>query len=188
MSGLGAMMAGGNPASGPTPRNWYRTPEEATMALVLAESFDGIIHECCCGDGAIAKVLETHGYKVVANDIHPLGYGVKRDFFTIERAVGHNIVTNPPFDLAEKMIRHGLTLNPRKMAFLLKATYFHAANRIPLFNEHPPATIYPLTWRLDFKNLGKPTMECAWFVWERGVKREPIYKLLRRPTAESNPH
>lgn len=176
------MMAGGNPAEGRQERDLYRTPWEATVGLLNMEKFDGIVHECACADGRIGRLFEHRGYKVVASDIVPLGYGVKRDFFTIPRPVAHNIVTNPPFELAERFIRHGLSLRPRKMALLLKATYFHAKNRIPLFEKHPPAFIYPLTWRLDFLDKKRPAMECAWFVWHHGVNRDPLYKLMPKPT------
>jgi hypothetical protein len=182
MTSLGAMMAGGNPAVGRKDRDWYATPDEATIAALKEIAFEGVIHECACGDGAMARLIERHGHRVVASDIHPLGYGVKRDFFTIERPVAHNIMSNPPFGLAERFIRHGQSLRPRKMAFLLKSTYFAAKNRRALFEEHPPAFKYELTWRLDFSGAGKPVMECAWFVWEFGVKREPHLRLLHKPT------
>ena len=185
MTGLGAMMAGGNPANGRKEDDWYATPIEPTVAALGAVKFDGVLHECACGDGAIGQAAERLGYKVVANDINPRGYGVKRNFFTIERPVGHNILSNPPWNLAEEFIRHGLKLNPRKMLFLLKSTYFHAKCRAALFEEHPPSVIYPLTWRLDFKNKGRPVVECSWYLWERGVKRDPVVRLLHRPTPEA---
>jgi hypothetical protein len=91
------------------------------------------------------------------------------------------IVTNPPFNLAEQFIRHAiLDLQIPYCALLLKATYWHAKSRISLFKECPPAVIYPLTWRLDFMNRGRPTMECSWIVWDRsrvGTK----YELLEKP-------
>lgn len=179
--GLGSAMAGGNPSEGRQERDLYTTPEEATVALLRVETFDGVIHEPCSGNDRMVKVLEAHGHKVVASDIHPLGRGVKRDFFSIKQRVGHNIVTNPPFDQAEAMIKHALALDVRKVAFLLKATYWHAATRLPLFETNPPAWIYPLTWRLDFLDKGRPAMECAWFVWHRGVKDYPRVRLLPKP-------
>ena len=187
MTGLGAMMAGGNPADGREEDDFYPTPWEPTEAFLDEVTFDGIVHENACGDGAMAKQIAARGYEVRASDLVNRGYGVRRNFFTIKKPVAHNLMSNPPWNLAEEFIRHGLSLNPRKMAYLLKASYFHAASRIPLFNEHPPSTIYPLTWRIDFKNKGRPVIECAWYLWERGIKRHPEYKLLRRPSADRKP-
>lgn len=182
---LGAMMAGGNPAEGRQEDDFYPTPPEPTIALLNVEQFDGRIHECACGDGTMAKIIAAYGYDVIASDLVPRGYGSQHDFLKITKKVSHNIITNPPFDLAEKFIRHALEVQrPRKLALLLKSTYFHAKNRIPLFEQHPPKIIYPLTWRVDFLGKGRPTMECSWFVWHRGNTDLPTYQLLAKPTPD----
>jgi hypothetical protein len=179
---LGAMMAGGNPASGERQDNdFYATPDPVTVALLKVLQLPGITHECCCGNGAMAKVLEAAGCKVVASDLVDRGYGKQRDFFSITRPVAHNLITNPPFNLAEKMIRHGLSLRPNVMAFVLKSTFWHAKGRYPLFVETKPAMILPLTWRPDFLNLGRPTMEVMWCVWKKGHAGPPIYQPLIKP-------
>jgi len=107
--GLGAAMAGGNPAEERQDRDFYPTPDEVTVALLGVEKFEGAVYEPACGNGAMAKVIEAAGYKVIASDIHPLGYGVERDFFTVKTPLRHlNIITNPPFDLSVKFIEHAL--------------------------------------------------------------------------------
>jgi len=182
--GLGSAMAGGNPADGRQERDFYPSPPEITRAIIAAETFPGPIFEPACGDGAIAKEFEAAGYKVIASDIHPLGYGVKRDFFTVTRSLADtniSIVTNPPFDLAARFIEHGLFLRPKKLALVLKATYFHAASRRRLFEETNPAAIYPLTWRPDFLGKGRPTMDVIWVVWRRGHTGGTLYQPLKRP-------
>jgi hypothetical protein len=164
---LGTAMAGGNPTLGREERDFYPTPREATRALIAVESFVGPVWEPACGDDAIVEELEIAGYSVVATDIFPLGKGKVLDFLKVSPRRVSNILTNPPFELAEDFIRHGLAMRPRKMGLLLKATYWHAVNRATgLWPECKPSRIYPLTWRLDFKNLGRPTMECAWNVWD----------------------
>ena len=177
--GLGAMMAGGNPASGERQaREFYPTPGECTRALLSVESFTGAIWEPACGDDAISNELLTSGYRVVSTDIHPLGKGKKLDFFSVApRKVG-NIVTNPPFDLAERWIEHAFTFDPNKLVLMLKASYWHAVTRQALWHRHRPARIYPLTWRPDFMRLGRPTMEVMWCVWERGWIHPTQYRPL----------
>lgn len=186
MSGVGAMMAGGNPADGRVENDFYGTPEEAPEAILRVEKFDGVMHECACGDGAMSRVIERHGYKVVSSDLIDRGYGKQRDFFSIKKWVGHNIMSNPPWNIADQFIEHAMTvLHPRKMAFLLKANYFHAAKRAALFEKYPPVRIYPLTWRLDFQGKKRPVIECSWYIWEHGNKNYPTYQLLHRPAPKA---
>jgi hypothetical protein len=163
---LGTAMAGGNPILGREDRDFYPTPAEVTRALLAVESFAGAIWEPACGDDAIVREFEACGHRVVATDICPLGKGKKLDFFAVPPRKVANIVTNPPFDLAEKFIRHGLAMQPDKLCLMLKASYWHAVTRQPLYAECKPARIYPLTWRPDFMQLGRPTMEVMWCVWD----------------------
>jgi hypothetical protein len=180
--GLGSAMAGGNPREGRQPRDFYGTPAEVTKALLVSEWIQGPVLEPACGDGAMAKVFEEAGHTVTASDIEPLGYGVKRDFFSISQIDPETIiVTNPPFNLAEKFIEHGLSLKPKKLALVLKASYWHAKSRLELFERTRPAVIYPLTWRPDFLDKGRPTMEVCWTVWRRGHVGPTLYAPLRKP-------
>lgn len=188
MTGLGAMMAGGNPAEGREDDDFYSTPKEATRALmqVLQPIHTMQVWEPCCGEGAMSDTIASYGAKVLASDINPRGVGQTQDFFAMtELPAGiQAIITNPPWSRAEEFIRHAWeTLKVDQMALLLKATYWHAATRLPLFRECTPAVIMPLTWRLDFKGLGRPTMECSWFLWDRKfpVGQMPSYMPLMKP-------
>lgn len=183
--GIGSMMAGGNPADGREERDLYRTPTEAVLALLKAETFAPVVWEPACADGRIVHPFEAAGHRVIASDIYPLGVGKMVDFLAVPpRPFKGDIVTNPPFDLAEAFIRHALAFKPGKLALLLKATYWHAKNRLPVFDEIPPRSNYPLSWRLDFKDLGRPTMECCWFVWDSTHTGKTFYERpLERPIA-----
>lgn len=170
--GLGAMMAGGNPEDGRQEDDFYATPPEATKALLAAYGpflkDRGTILEPCCGDGAISKVLESEGYSVVSSDLVARGYGTQQNIFDVQ--YGHPItITNPPFSIAEEIVRCVLgKLKSDCLCLLLKSTFFHADDRAQyLFNEFRPTRIYALPWRLDFMGLGRPTMECSWFIWDR---------------------
>jgi len=175
---LGAMMSGGNPAEGREERDLYRTPTEAVLALLqCGERFSPTIWEPACGDGRIVRPFEAAGHKVIASDIHPLGVGKKVDFLKVPpKPIANDIITNPPFDLAEEFIRHALAFQPRLLVLLLKATYWHADKRAREWDAIGPSRVYAMAFRLDFKDLGAPAMECSWFVWERGYAGETIYK------------
>lgn len=187
------MMAGGQTGNGKPARereqdDFYPTPAEAVDALLRAEDVQIPRHiwEPACGDGAICKVLAGRNFQIDATDLFDRGYGCAGiNFLTTKYRLSNAIITNPPFKLAGPFIEHAMNaLEISYMALLLKSTFYHAAARLPLFKRFPPAVIYPLTWRLDFMDLGAPTMECAWFVWDSArAGNSTAYVPLRHPTA-----
>lgn len=197
--GLGAAMAGGRSSASKTVRqgnDYYPTPADVTRALLAREvhslragAAGGPVWEPCGRGGAIVRELMAAGHEVVATDIVPdPEWGVTaQDLMTVKRRKARAAVTNPPFALAAPMIEHLLgALDVRWCGLLLKSTFFHAAERLPLFRRHPPHRIHALSWRPDFLGRGAPTMECCWFVWDRGCAGLGTrYDVLPRPGAES---
>lgn len=184
-TGLGRMIAGG---AGPAARralDFYPTPPEATQALLHAERdhLFGPVWEPCGRGGAILRELRTFGYETVGTDLvaDPAEDVSTLDLMSCIAALAPNVVTNPPFNLAAPMISRLLALGVGYIAFLLKATFFHAEKRRALFESNPPARIYALTWRPDFTGGGGPTMDCSWFVWQRGSFGTQ-YRLLSKST------
>lgn len=188
-SGIGAAMAGGKRGAGDErPRqhgDWYPTPPECTQVLLDRVAFGPKVWEPCCGDGSLAKVMEARGIEVIGTDLHDRGYGVGHgigyDILKAKTLMAEDIVTNPPFNIAAPIIRHLIEMKPRKMALLLKSSFWHAKNRSALFEEHPPSRIIALTWRPDFLSIGRPTMEVSWCVWEHGHNDRTYYELAARP-------
>jgi hypothetical protein len=188
--GVGAAMAGGKIGNlEQRPRqegDWYPTPRDVTSVLFDRVFFEGGIYEPCCGDGSLALVAEEdYNYPVVGTDLHDRGYGVghgnKYDVLKLKKLLAPNVVTNPPFNIAAEIIDHLWSLKPKKMAMLLKSTFWHADNRRELFNRMPPSRIIALTWRPDFLNLKRPTMEVIWCVWEEGHTGPTSFELAQRP-------
>lgn len=181
--GLGSAMAGGNPGKGREKDDFYPTPPEVSWALLNAVSFDGAIHECACGDGSMAREFKHAGYEVIGTDLVNRGYGTVQNFFDVETPLAPNIVTNPPFNLAPRFIKHALEdLKVEVLALVLKSTFWHAKNRKSLFDQHRPTHVHPLLWRPDFMGLGRPTMEVMWCVWHRRSNFPyTIYEPLQKP-------
>lgn len=182
MKNLGVALSGGH--GNRRDKDFYPTPPEAVVALLEAGILpaSGRVWEPACGDGAISRILERYRYGVVSTDLVDRGFGNGGvDFLETDRLLAPNIVTNPPFSLAEKFIRHALGLGAETLALLLKAQYWHAASRLDLFEKHRPSVIAPLTWRLDFTGGGAPTMDCAWVVWNKHATTPPLYLPLRKP-------
>jgi len=199
--GLGRAMAGGGGKVERQGNDYYPTPPACTRALVEAEmvplrAYSGAlagaralpIWEPCGRGGAIAAVLVEHGFATIASDlIADPDHGVRdANLLAITRAWSPVVITNPPFALAEEMIRHLLgELQVEYLALLLKSTFWHAAGRTGLWRRHVPARVWALNWRPDFMRLGAPTMECIWTVWDgQTVEGDTRYGVMApaRPT------
>lgn len=176
------MISGGNHRGDRQKDDFYSTTPECTLAFLAAES-DHLkghrILEPCCGTGAISSILIGHGFDVVSSDLVDRGYGqVGIDFLQTTSTDCTAMVTNPPYKLAEQFIRHALEdLQVTYLALLLKSQYWHSSRRYKMFQQHPPAVIYPLLWRPDFLNRGGPTMDFQWTVW-RPHDGETVFRPL----------
>ena len=149
----------------------YFTPPYATNKLLEVVKFDGDILEPASGDGHISKILESSGYNVISSDLRPDCYGTSGlDFLSMKDKVD-NIVTNPPYCLAEEFMGHGLQLINNKMALLFRLSFLESAKRYPLFTNSPLSNVFVLSKRLphwdgkEFK--GSATFAHAWFVWDK---------------------
>lgn len=185
MSGVSsASIIGGNPAHGRNPADFYPTPAECTSALIKSESdrlgsFDRI-WEPAAGDGAICRVLEEEGIKTVATDLHSYDYAISGiDFLAEKERRADAIITNPPFNLAADFIVKAHDLGVEYIALFLKSAFWHAKRRTKLFADHPPAKIYALNWRPQFKpGAGSPTMDFIWCVWDQRSAPETRYLIM----------
>jgi hypothetical protein len=169
--------------------DFFPTPDWATHALIDNEKFEGSIWEPACGDGSMARVLETTGCSVVSSDLFDRGYGEAGiDFLETSRDFD-NIVTNPPYNAAEGFVRAGLAQSRRKLALLLRLAFLEGANRQrTIFAAIPPARVWVFSERITFYpagavRQGSGTTAYAWFVWDKEAPRttelkwfEPIYK------------
>lgn len=187
---IGVAMAGGNPLLGRKKHDFYATPSDCTHALFLKLEELGVkvrgkITEPCCGDGAICKVAIERGYEVVATDLIDQGYGDHgggHDATRIESLPSPSVITNPPFNLAPKIIESVMRHDPDLFVLLLKASFWSAARRKALFRKYRPSAILTLSWRPDFAGLGNPTMECAWIVWSKQMTPGvTVFDILDRP-------
>jgi hypothetical protein len=169
------------------PSDFYATPKDISLALLLNRNWQpplhSIIWECAVGDGAMKEIQEEAGYRVIGTDI-----STGTDFLEQSDQMSPVIMTNPPFNLASEFIRKGHELKTEYMALLLKMTFWSAANRYDLFQQCKPVAVLPLTWRMDCTGQGRPTMECAWYVWRptHGTPLYTVFEPLKRPKAVSN--
>lgn len=137
------------------PDDFYATSRGATEALLAAESFEGGIWEPACGNGAISRVLEAAGHRVVSSDLVDRGFGeIRIDFLMETRLRAPNVVTNPPFKLASEFVRHALALGAGKVAMLLKVGFLEGKGRADLYDAAPFARLHVFRERQTFLRNG----------------------------------
>jgi len=155
------------------------------------------ILEPCCGLGNISRVLVQNGYDVISTDLVDRGYYqmtdigktfLSADFFNIKTLNPEIkvIMTNPPFSLAEQMIRHALNILPTDgyLIMYLKLTFLEGKKRFKLFQDFPPQTIYIHSSRqgcspkgeLNFKNGG--SVAFCWWIWKKNWNGNTVIKWL----------
>lgn len=162
--------------------DFYPTPPDATRALLRLEKFGSQIWEPACGDGAISNVLSGAGHTVISTDLLDRGYGEPRiDFLMEQRLLAPEIITNPPFKLAEQFARHALDLGVQKLAMLLRLAWLEGTERKRLFESTPLARVHVASRRLsmarggtDVGKGGGSMIAFAWFVWDRAHEGPPI--------------
>ena len=129
-----------------------------------------VVWDPCCGEGDISAELERSGREVHSTDLIDRGFGYGGvNFFGVRTPPAKALVTNPPFEHAEAMLRHAAAIGIEYVAFLHKADWLNAQERGKMIERvWCPARSYLLLWRPDFKNQNAPTMNCSWYVFERG--------------------
>lgn len=175
---LAQSIVGRNHDGGRPINDFYPTPPAGTLGLLKFESFVGDIWEPACGDGSMSKVLESAGYNVISTDLEPRGYGTQGDFFFYGSLLAPNIVTNPPFRLAQEFADRSLALGCEKLALLCKLIFLEGKVRGKWFPSTPLKKVYVFSERLSMSRDGQDLenggmIAFAWYVWERGYSGAP---------------
>ena len=151
----------------------YETPAWCTEVLLRHVVFQRKILEPAAGRGAIAKVLSKNNYEPICQDLMVRDYVPceKFNFFKREYVPkSFDIITNPPYDVAEKFVRHALeiTVMGQKVAMLLRNEWDCAYTRSDLFNHNCFRMKIVLTrrprWVAD--STGAPRHNYAWYIWD----------------------
>lgn len=108
--------------------DWYIEPSWCIDALRDSVQFQGEIHDPCCGMGTIPKMLGGTGA-----DLIDRGYGYEQQDFLKDIRARDNIVTNPPYGIAQDIIEHALKISKRKVAALVQVKFLASQKRHGLF-------------------------------------------------------
>jgi hypothetical protein len=162
----------------------YAEPGWAVDSMLDAVRFVGPIYDPCCGTSTIVSRCRARGLVATGSDIQDLGGNRVRDVFTIQRRLA-NVVSNPPFILAERILRHLLPLVSRQLVLFLRLSFIEAECRDDLFTQYPPSVILAHKKRVScppavldgprdrWGGIVQPAnsggkMPYAWWIWRAG--------------------
>lgn len=178
-------MNGGHPSGERAEFDYYATPPIATEALMRTiDAPKGKVWECACGGGAISDVLKAHGCEVLSTDLVDRGYQgqfgrINFLDFNGEKFDG-DIVTNPPYSLAEQFVKKAIASCTGKVIMLLRLQFLEGVGRYRrLFSAFPPVRVHLFAQRVSCIRDGDKPMNgggavaYAWFVWEQGFRGHP---------------
>ena len=154
--------------------DWYIEGRDVVDKLFTAVAFEGAVHDPACGGGNIPKVAMSRGLEATGSDIVDRGYGCGGVNFLDDDTPRVNIVSNPPYVLAEKFAHHALKVASGRIALLVRLAFLEGQGRRKrLFVPHPPEQVWVLSTRpsmppgdlaVDAKG-GK--VAYAWICWSR---------------------
>ncbi len=154
------------------PNDDYATPSWVIDALFEHEKFTGPVWEPAPGSGQMVEALRSHVDQIYSTD---------SNFLELDQNA-FNIITNPPFSLAEDFCHHAIenTLENKGKVAMLLPSYFDngkSGGRIGLFKYSPFKIKYVLTDRIRWTNLEQkkngPSTNHAWYVWDWAYQERP---------------
>ena len=167
----------------------YPTTPWATRALLeyLTETIGldlsgKAVWEPAANRGFMVDVLEQVFKKVYASDVHDYGHGFKvADFLRVNTGPKCDwMITNPPFNRADKFALKALDLGIRNFALLCRVQWLEGIGRYDnLFSYRPPAKVVVFTERMA-TYPGRVVLDAssatayAWFIWNRKSTRQNV--------------
>lgn len=170
--------------------DFYATnPKALGLFLDNYKELNKTVWECACGQGHLSKLLEEKGYNVYSSDLVDRGYGETPINFLESMSITKwdgDILTNPPFKLAELFVERGMKLleTGNHLILFLKIQFLEGQTRKKLFKRFPPKYVYCHSSRQQCARDGRfdlytaTTQFYAWYVWEKDFFGETIIKWI----------
>jgi hypothetical protein len=162
--------------------DFFPTPPWATRALcnwLLANDCiysTDICWEPACGAGHMSRTLSEYFASVYETDINYYGCGVGGiDFLekspSNERSLTSWIITNPPFNKAEKFALRGLEVAHKGVGLLVRTSFLEGVGRYNnLFTTNPPSAVLQFSERVPMHKgrldpKGSTATSYCWVIW-----------------------
>lgn len=154
--------------------DFYPTPAWATRELLTRINISGVVLEPCAGKGDITSVLiDDHRISDVWDNDLDYRHPVTSHHDATDPNYWHShgcdyVVTNPPFNLAHKIVPMAVAKARIGVYMLLRLSYLEPCDgRAGWLKAHPPNVLLVLP-RISFTGDGKTdNMTCAWFGWDK---------------------
>jgi hypothetical protein len=117
--------------------DFFETPQHATEPIrpYIPVSVK-TVWEPTYGKGAIGKLLETWGYKVIKTDLYPKTEDTTvADFLTCPVPECDMIIFNPPFSLKTEFLKRACEFG-KPFIFICPITIMETKKRFDIFQEH----------------------------------------------------
>jgi len=165
------------------PHDWYVEPTECSLALFDLEQFDGTIWDPACGMGNIISSAKRSGLPAIGTDLVNRGVHCSKQMNFLENDADFefsNIVSNPPFGLAEEFVKKSIEIVPQggKVAMILpmvwlsgfssKRDWLPGSPLSKYFSISPRPSMPPGAVIKAGVKAGNGTKDFAWFVWQKG--------------------
>ena len=155
--------------------DYYASPPGVFAPLLrhIPSLKDDRIWECAAGEGILMNQMITAGCRVQGTDLVDYGNAYVKpriDFLMEYKTDCPYIVTNPPYKLAEKFVRHGLSLpSVRCVAVLVPLLFIAAKRRADLLQKLAVIIIMGRLKMLPPGAVDKgdaPKTDFAWLVYQ----------------------
>jgi hypothetical protein len=146
--------------------DWYVEPAWTIEVLQQFIEFDGPVLDPCCGSGTIHKVLGGRCSDIVDRGYKPAKV---RNFLSYMKA--ENVVSNPPYKMAQKFIEHFHPITRCDLAVLVRLDFLASQGRWRLYTFWPPTLVIVLSKRpsmppgWNVENRGGGQHDYCWIVW-----------------------
>lgn len=171
--------------------DWYCEPEWCSERLFAVERFEAMVWDPACGMGRITASARKAGLLTHESDIADRGCGYRLDFLQSGQPRA-NIVSNPPFGIAEAFVKRALVLAENKVAMLLPANWVQGDKRSRWLATTPLRRVWFIAPRPSMPpgdaikaglKPGNGTTDYCWMVWLQGFDGWPELRWLHRDVA-----
>jgi SAM-dependent methyltransferase len=175
------------------PEDYYIEPDWLDDAIFAAENFEGPIYDPACGSGRIVRAAARAGYYALGSDIvnRCAECAFTKSFLDCDQFV-QNIVSNPPFGIADAFIQHALCHATRKVVMILPAKFTSSDRRSRWLETTPLRRNLDIVPRPSMPP--GPVIEAGFkpgggkenfkvLVWEAGYVGVPESGWLRKPAS-----
>jgi hypothetical protein len=173
-------------------QDYYATEPKCAIDLLNVLPELDKIWECACGERHLAKEFEKVGKLAKASDLINRNFGEIQDFLsytlfdTATNKPFKDIVTNPPYSLAEDFLLKAMELLEDNMYYcaLLKITWLEGKKRGEIFKKHPPKFVYVYSNRIncamngDFEKYKSKAICYCWYIWQKGYTGNTVVKWI----------